>query len=83
MRTINLQGTSAINGVYLTPANKVIGIPLFRQDNQEFRETSKFIELWQKNGDGMMHLRKCWRKKTVAFIEYDDLPNTWVVPRTN
>jgi hypothetical protein len=81
MKTIQLHTAFAINGIYLTPANKTTGIPLFRQNGQEYRERSKTVELWQRNGDGKMHLKKRWRKSSILYIEYADIPNTWVQPR--
>lgn len=81
MKTIRLQNTFEIKGIYVTPANKIIGIPLFRQKGQEYREYPKSVELWQRNGDGLMHLQKRWMKKSITYIEYTDMPNTWVKPR--
>jgi hypothetical protein len=81
MKTINLHNSLDIKGIYVTPANKIIGIPLFRQNGQEYRESPKCVELWQKNGDGGMHLKKRWRKTSITYIEYADIPNTWVEPR--
>jgi hypothetical protein len=81
MKTIHQNSITDIQGIYITPVNKIIGIPLFRQNGQEFRELPNTVELWQKNGDGKMHLRKTWRKKSIKYIEYADLPNTWVEPR--
>jgi hypothetical protein len=81
MKTIHQTNSVDIKGIYITPVNNIIGIPLFRQNGQEFRELLNTVELWQKNGDGRMHLRKTWRKKSIKYIEYTDLPNTWVEPR--
>jgi hypothetical protein len=81
MKTIRLHHAFDINGIYVTLANKIIGIPLFRQNGQEYREFPKTVELWQRNGDGRMHLKKRWRKTSIVYIEYADTPNTWVEPR--
>jgi len=81
MKTIANHKAFDINGIYVTPANKILGIPLFRQIGQEYRESPKCVELWQRNGDGRMHLKKRWRKTSIAYIEYADMPNTWVEPR--
>jgi len=81
MKTIRLHPAFDINGIYVTPANKTVGIPLFRQNGQEYREFPKSVELWQRNGDGKMHLKKRWRKTSITYIEYADSPNTWVEPR--
>ncbi|MCX6247614.1 MAG: hypothetical protein NTW10_07760 [Bacteroidetes bacterium] len=81
MKTIGPKDSFDIKGIYVTPANNIIGIPLFRQQDQEYRENPRCVELWQKNGDGRMHLKKRWRSKSVAYIEYADDPNTWVEPR--
>lgn len=81
MKTIPLHPAFDINGIYVTPANKTVGIPLFRQNGQEYREFPKSVELWQRNGDGKMHLKKRWRKTSITYIEYADIPNTWVEPR--
>lgn len=81
MKTIHLHTAFEINGIYVTPANKIIGIPLFRQNGQEYRERQKTIELWQRNGDGKMHLKRRWRKSSIQYIEYADFPNAWVQPR--
>ncbi|HZX62366.1 MAG TPA: hypothetical protein VFE66_04055 [Bacteroidales bacterium] len=81
MKTIPLHPAFNIKGIYVTPANKTIGIPLFRQNSQEYREFPKSVELWQRNGEGRMHLKKRWRKTSITYIEYADSPNTWVEPR--
>jgi hypothetical protein len=81
MKTILFHHAFDINGIYVTPANKTVGIPLFRQNGQEYREFPKSVELWQRNGDGGMHLKKRWRKTSITYIEYADVPNTWVEPR--
>jgi len=81
MKTIPLHPAFEIKGIYVSPANKTVGIPLFRQNGQEYREFPKSVELWQRNGDGKMHLKKRWRKTSITYIEYADLPNTWVEPR--
>ena len=81
MKTILFHPAFDINGIYVTPANKTVGIPLFRQNGQEYREFPKSVELWQRNGDGGMHLKKRWRKTSITYIEYADIPNTWVEPR--
>jgi hypothetical protein len=81
MKTIGLHSVFEIKGIYITPAKKIIGIPIFRQDNQEYREFPKCVELWQKTEDGDMQLQKRWRKKSITYIEYSDIPNTWVEPR--
>jgi hypothetical protein len=80
MKTTAPQNTFDIKGIYVTSTNQIIGIPLFRQDGQEYREYPQCVELWQTNGDGNMHLKKRW-KKSIAYIEYADVPNTWVEPR--
>ena len=81
METILFHPAFDIKGIYISPANKTVGIPLFRQNGQEYREFPKSIELWQRNGDGKMHLKKRWRKTSITYIEYADIPNTWVEPR--
>jgi len=81
METIALRNLNEIKGIYVTNTNKIHGLPVFRQNDQEFREFPKHVELWQKNGDGRMHLKKTWRKKSITYIEYADIPNTWVKPR--
>jgi hypothetical protein len=81
MRTIGFEMPREIKGIYVKNSNRIVGIPLFRQKGQEFREHSSGIELWQVNGDGHMHLKRRWRKKSIGFIEYSDIPNTWVQPR--
>ena len=83
METMYLKSSSEINGIYVSPANKVIGIPLFRQNGQEFRESCKCVELWQKNGDHQMHLKKRWRKTSISHIEYADIPNIWIEARAS
>ncbi|TRZ76154.1 MAG: hypothetical protein D4R97_01205 [Bacteroidetes bacterium] len=83
MKTIDLHPAFDIKGIYVSPANKTIGIPLFRQNGQEYREFPKSVELWQRNGDGKMHLKKRWRKTSITYIEYADVPNTWVEPRAH
>jgi hypothetical protein len=83
MKTLGPINHHDIKGIYVKPANKIIGIPLFRQQGQEYREYPKYVELWQKNGDGRMHLKKRWRKSSITYIEYTDLPNTWVEPRNH
>jgi hypothetical protein len=83
MKTLGYNSTFDIRGIYVTPANKIIGSPLFRHQGQEYRENQKYVELWQKNGDGRMHLKKRWRNSSIAYIEYSDLPNTWVEPRSH
>ena len=82
MKTMQLQYSTGIHGIYITPANKVIGIPLFLQNGQEFRESSKCVELWQKNGDKKMHLKKRWRKTSISYIEYSGMPNIWIEARS-
>jgi hypothetical protein len=79
---IRSQNTFEINGVFVVSPHKIIGIPMIRQNGQEFREYYKFIELWQKNEDGKMHLLKRWRKTSIAYIQYTDMPNFWVEPRS-
>jgi hypothetical protein len=81
MKSFGLNRTGEVKGIYLTPVNRIVGIPLFLQRGQEFRESPKWVELWQKNGDGNMHLMRRWRKKSIGYIEYSDIPNTWVEPR--
>ena len=81
MKTIGNQIKSEIKGIYVTPTNKVIGIPFFPQNGQEYREFQTHVELWQKSPNGRMQLQKVWRKKTITYIEYSDTPNTWVEPR--
>ncbi|HZX61592.1 MAG TPA: hypothetical protein VFE66_00185 [Bacteroidales bacterium] len=81
METILFHPAFDIKGIYISPANKTVGIPLFRQNGQEYREFPKSVELWQRNGDGKMHLKKRWRKTSITYIEYADIPNTWVEPR--
>ncbi len=81
MKTILFHPAFDIKGIYISPANKTVGIPLFRQNGQEYREFPKSVELWQRNGDGKMHLKKRWRKTSITYIEYADIPNTWVEPR--
>jgi len=82
MKTNRIHNSFEIKGIYVTPANRIIGIPLFRQNGQEYREYRKSVELWQKNGDKKIHLKKRWRQLSIAYIEYADIPNTWVEPRT-
>jgi hypothetical protein len=82
MTTIQTQDSFEIIGIFIIPANDIIGIPMFRQNDQEFREYNKFIELWQKNEDGRLSLQKRWRKTSIAYIEYADMPNFWVEPRS-
>jgi hypothetical protein len=81
MKTIVNNSQNDIRGIYITHAHDTIGTPLFRTQGQEYRENVRSVELWQVNGDGRMHLKKRWRKSSVTFIEYCDLPNTWVEPR--
>jgi hypothetical protein len=78
METMQLHNSSEIHGIYVTPAHKVIGIPLFRQNGQEFRESPKCVELWQKNSEKKMHLKKRWRKTSISYIEYEGIPNIWI-----
>ena len=82
MKTVNFRSGYEIKGIYITPQNKIIGIPMFVISGQEIREFPKCVELWQKNGDGKMHLKRRWRKTSIAYIEYSDTPNTWVEPRS-
>ena len=81
MKSIHDHNLLEIRGIYVTPANKIIGIPLLRQNGQEFHESAHSVELWQSNGKGRMQLKKTWRKKSITYIEYADIPNTWVEPR--
>ena len=83
METMQLKNSSEIYGIYVSPANKVIGIPLFRQNGQEFRESIKCVELWQRNGDNNMHLTKRWRKTSISHIEYVAIPNIWIDARAS
>ena len=83
MKTTGIQLPSNITGIYVTLANKVTGIPLFRQNGQEFRESERFVELWQENERNKMEIKKRWRKTSVSFIEYDDKPNIWIETGTS
>ena len=80
MKSINLKPLE-IKGIYVTSSKRIIGIPMFRQEGQEYKEYPKCVELWQKNGDGKMHRIRTWRKASVTCVEYADTPNTWVSPR--
>jgi len=81
MKTINFENALDIKGIYVVPSKRIVGIPLFCQKGQEFRESPNCFELWQQNGDDKMHLVRRWKKKSIRYIEYAGLPNVWVQPK--
>jgi hypothetical protein len=68
-------------GIYVNLSNRNVGLPVFRQKDQEIHEQPGSIELWQKNGDGKMHFIKSFRKRNISHIEFANMPNTWVPTR--
>jgi hypothetical protein len=77
----DLNNPKGITGIYVNMSNRNLGLPVFRQKDQEYNEQPGSIELWQKNGDGKMHFIKSWRKRNISHIEFLDVPNTWVPSR--
>ena len=77
----DLNNPHGITGIYVNQAHRNVGLPVFRQKNQELQEQPASIELWQKNGDGKMHFIKSWRKRSISHIECVETPNTWVPTR--
>lgn len=79
-KKIQLYNPQGLRSIYVCHSSKRYGIAVGTAEDYAFHEYPNSIELWQKTSDGLKKVKR-FNKKNIAFMEYEDKPFMWVLPR--
>ncbi len=79
-KRIELYNPQGLRSIYVCHSSQKYGIAVGAAADYAFQEHPNCIELWQKTDDGLKKVKR-FHKKNIAFVEYDDKPFMWVLPR--